>query len=173
MTRVDIGFLPTPTEVVAPILELAQLTSADLLYDLGSGDGRILIAAAQHYGTHGVGIDSDPKRIQEARQNAEKAGVADLITFYQQDLYITDLSPATVVMLYLLPHLNMRLRPQLLSQLKPGSRIVSLDFDMGDWRPQQCIQVPTAEDVATLYRWTISREVSFSGKESGVAPSSR
>jgi ribosomal protein L11 methylase PrmA len=151
----DIGFLPTPPEAIAAIFQLAQVTSADLLYDLGSGDGRILIAAAQQFGTHGVGIDIDPDRVREAQQNAQHANVSDRVQFYQQNLYDTDVSPATVVMLYLLPHLNLRLRPQLLRQLKPGSRIISLDFDMGDWQPKACIQVSTAEDVASIYLWIV------------------
>jgi SAM-dependent methyltransferase len=154
-TKPDIGFIPAPPEAVQAMLTLAQVTHADRLYDLGSGDGRVLIAAAQQYGTHGVGIDIDPQRIQEAEQKAEQAGVGDRVKFSQQDLYTSDFSAATVVMIYLLPHLNLRLRPILLRQLKPGSRIVSLDFDMGNWQPQQSVQVPTAEDIATIYLWTV------------------
>lgn len=137
------------------MLTLANVTSDDLLYDLGSGDGRILITAAQRFGACGVGIDVDRDRIRDANDNALWAGVADRVVFHCQDLFESDFSAATVVILYLLPHLNLRLRPQLFCQLKPGTRIVSHDFDMSDWEPNCVIQVPTQEDPAMLYRWTV------------------
>lgn len=154
----DIGYLPTPQAAVDAILDLAQVTAADVLYDLGSGDGRVLITAAQKFGTRGVGIDIDPKRIKQAIANADQANVSDRVVFYQQDLFESDFSQATVVVLYLLPHLNLKLRPALFAQLQPGTRIVSHDFDMGDWQPQQIKQVQI-EDAATLYLWIMEPEV--------------
>lgn len=154
--RPDIGFIPTPSNVLEVILQLAQLSSQDVVYDLGCGDGRILIAAAQRYGVRGVGIDIDPDRVKEATQHARVAGVDHLIQFHQQDLYETDFHEATVVILYLLPHLNLKLRPLLLAQLKPGDRILSHDFDMGDWEPDDIVQVPIeADEIATVYRWVV------------------
>ncbi|MDX2241765.1 MAG: class I SAM-dependent methyltransferase [Leptolyngbyaceae cyanobacterium bins.302] len=152
----DIGFIPTPPQVVDVILQLAELTPNDVVYDLGSGDGRILIAASQRYGVRGVGIDIDGDRIQKATQQAILAGVNHLIEFRQQDLYESNFRDATVVMLYLLPHLNLKLRPTLLEQLQPGSRILSHDFDLGDWQPDAAVQVAIeAGEVATVYRWLI------------------
>ncbi|MBF2025427.1 MAG: class I SAM-dependent methyltransferase [Oscillatoriales cyanobacterium C42_A2020_001] len=155
--RPDIGFLPTPPEVVDVILDLAGLNQQDLVYDLGCGDGRILIAAAQRFGVRGVGIDIDHDRVQEATHYAQQAGVSHLLTFQQQDLYESQFASATVVILYLLPHLNLKLRPRIFDQLKPGTRIISHDFDMGDWPPEQIVQIPTQEgEVATLYYWTLA-----------------
>jgi ribosomal protein L11 methylase PrmA len=152
----DIGYIPTPLAVVEAMLNLLQITPQDVLYDLGCGDGRILIAAAQHFGAQGVGIDIDRDRIQEATDNAKAAGVSDRVTFRQQNLYESDFSPATVVILYLLPHLNLKLKPYLFQQLKPGTRVVSHDFDMGDWIPEQVIQVAIeADEIATLYLWIL------------------
>jgi trans-aconitate methyltransferase len=156
MRRPDIGFIPTPASVVEVILALAQLTPQDVVYDLGCGDGRILIAAAQRFGVRGVGIDIDRDRVQEATQYAEQAGVAHLLQFRQQDLYETDFHAATVVILYLLPHLNLKLRPALLAQLQPGDRVISHDFDMGDWPPDTRVEIPIeADEIATVYRWTM------------------
>lgn len=118
-----------------------QRQENDTLYDLGSGDGRIVITVAQKLGTHGIGVEIDPQRIQEANKNAQKAGVDDYVQFLQQDLFQTDISKATVVTLYLLPEINLKLRPQMLSQLKPGTRIVSHDYGMGDWKPQRVVVV--------------------------------
>ncbi|EKQ69578.1 Putative RNA methylase family UPF0020 [Leptolyngbyaceae cyanobacterium JSC-12] len=155
--RPDIGFLPTPPEVVEGILQLAKLDPNDLVYDLGCGDGRILIAAAQRFGIRGVGIDIDRDRVHEATQSAHQAGVHHLLTFYQQDLYESQFGDATVLILYLLPHLNLKLRPRLWEQLKPGTRVISHDFDMGDWQPEHKIKIPIeAGEVATLYLWTIA-----------------
>ena len=146
----DVIFVPTPQEVVDAMLKLAKVTKNDVVYDLGSGDGRIPITAAKTYGARGVGIDIDPQRIKEANENAQKAGVTDKVKFIQGDLFEQDLSPATVITLYLLPALNLKLRPKIL-KLKPGTRIVSHDFDMGDWKPEKTIKVGTR----TVYFWTV------------------
>jgi ribosomal protein L11 methylase PrmA len=152
----DIGYIPTPFEVVNATLALAKVSADDIVYDLGSGDGRMVIAAAQHKGACGIGIDIDPQRIQEAEENAKKAGVSDRVKFHQQDLFKSKFGEATVVFLYLLPHLNLKLRPELFRQLKPGTRIVSRDFDMGEWKPEQVIQITNIEEESTLFYWVIS-----------------
>lgn len=154
----DIGYLPTAREIVAVMLALAKVGEGDVLYDLGSGDGRIAIAAAQRFGVRGVGIDIDPQRIQEANANAREAGVGDRVEFRQQDLFESDFRKATVICLYLLPHLNLRLRPQLFDQLQPGTRIVSRDFDMGDWEPALAIELQVPEETI-LYYWEIPAEI--------------
>lgn len=146
----DVHFVPTPQAVVDEMLRVAKVGPRDKLYDLGSGDGRIVITAAKKFGTRGVGIEIDPELIQEAQSNARRAGVADRVEFRQQDLFLTDLRDATVISLYLLPSLNLRLRPKLLS-LKPGTRIVSHAFDMGDWQPDKVVQVGGN----TIYFWTV------------------
>src|SRR5688572_25827931 len=127
----DVIFVPTPQEVVDAMLKLAKVTKNDVIYDLGSGDGRIPITAAKTYGARGVGIDIDPQRIKEATENLKTAGVGDRVKFLNQDLFTTDISEATVVTLYLLPSLNVKLIPKLNKELKPGTRIVSHAFDMG------------------------------------------
>lgn len=149
--RLDVPYVPTPTSVVAEMLRIANVGPKDKLYDLGSGDGRIVITAAQKFGTRGVGIDIDPQRVQEANQNAQQAGVTNLVEFRQQDLFETDFSDATVVTLYLLPNINLKLKPKLLSELKPGTRIVSHAFDMGDWKPEKVVEV----DGRTVYYWVV------------------
>jgi SAM-dependent methyltransferase len=148
--KLDVPYVPTPPEVVNAMLRVANVSKDDLLYDLGSGDGRIPITAAKKFGTRGVGIDIDPQRIQEANANARKEGVSDRVKFMQQDLFKTDLNSATVITLYLLPEVNLRLRPRLL-QLKPGTRIVSHAFDMGDWKPEKVLQVSGR----TIYYWVV------------------
>lgn len=155
----DVPYVPTPNEVVVRMLELAKVQKDDVLYDLGSGDGRIVITAAQKYGTRGTGIDINPERIREANANAQKAGVTDKVQFRQQDLFKTDLSDATVVTLYLLPDINVKLRPQLFRQLKPGTRIVSHDFDMGEWKPERVVQVQGPNRQHTLYYWVVPEKV--------------
>ena len=147
----DVIFVPTPAGVVDAMLRLAKVTSSDVVYDLGSGDGRIPIAAAKTYGAHGVGIDIDPDRVREATQNARTSGVADKVTFKAEDLFTADISPATVVTLYLLEPLNLRLAPKLMKDLKPGTRVVSHAFDMGDWKPQQTMTVSGRP----IYLWII------------------
>ena len=131
----DVIYVPTPDKVVAEMLQLANVSEDDVVYDLGSGDGRIPIMAAKRYGARGVGVEIDSGRIQQARENAREAGMAKSVKFIQQDLFKTDLSEATVVTLYLLPELNVKLRPKLLRELEPGTPIVSHSFDMGEWEP--------------------------------------
>src|ERR671918_34784 len=138
----DMVYIPTPHHVVAEMLRIAGVTKDDVVYDLGSGGGRLVIAAAKHYGARGVGVDIDSQRIQEGRANARNAGVTDRAQFLQQDLFTTDIREATVVTLYLLTKLNLQLRPKLLSELRPGTRVVSHAFDMGDWYPDQKLLVP-------------------------------
>jgi ribosomal protein L11 methylase PrmA len=147
----DVIYVPTPQEVVEAMLKVAKVGKNDVVYDLGCGDGRIVITAAKQYGARGVGIDIDPQRIQEARANVQSAGVGDRVQILEQDLFETDLSPATVVTLYLLPSLNLKLQPKLFKELKPGTRIVSHAFDMGDWKPEQELDV----DGRKVYFWTI------------------
>jgi cyclopropane fatty-acyl-phospholipid synthase-like methyltransferase len=147
----DVIFVPTPQEVVDAMLKLGKVGPNDVLYDLGSGDGRIPITAARTIGARAVGIDIDPQRIQEANANARAAGVTDKVRFLNQDLFETDISQATVVTLYLLPSLNLRLVPKLNRELKPGTRVVSHAFDMGDAKPEETEQV----NGRTIYMWTI------------------
>lgn len=132
----DVVYVPTPQPVVEKMLELAQVREGDVLYDLGSGDGRIPITAAQKHGIRAVGIDIDPRRIAESNENARRANVDQLVTFRQADLFQSDIGEASVVTLYLLNSLNEKLKPKLLAELKPGTRIVSHAFDMGDWEPE-------------------------------------
>jgi len=146
----DVVYVPTPEKVVDEMLRIAKVGPNDVLYDLGSGDGRIPITAAKRFGTRGLGIDIDPQRVREARANAKAAGVEDKVRFIEGDLFELDLSQATVITLYLLPALNLRLLPTLLA-LKPGTRIVSHDFSMGDWTPDQVVQVGHKD----VYFWTV------------------
>lgn len=147
-------YVPTPEDVVDRMLTLAAVTDKDVVYDLGCGDGRIVIAAAQKYGAHGVGVDIDPQRIAESQANARKAGVEHLVSFKLQDAMTVDLSKATVVTLYLLSASNLKLRPLLTRQLAPGSRIVSHAFNMGDWEPAKVEQYEDARGITrTLYLW--------------------
>jgi hypothetical protein len=152
----DVPYVPTPQAVVEEMLSVAEVNENDMLYDLGCGDGRIVVTAARKYGTRGIGIDSNPKRIEESNANAESNGVTDKVEFRQEDLFQTDFSDATVVTLYLLTHVNLKLRPKLLSELKPGTRIVSHAFDMGDWEPEEVRDV----DGRTIYFWRIPQNAS-------------
>ena len=147
----DVRYEPSSPEVVAAMLKLASVARGDLVYDLGCGDGRIVIAAAEKFGARGVGIDIDPERIKEARENARKAGVSSGVKFRTEDLFEADIREATVVMLYLFPWVNLKLRPKLWSDLKPGTRIVSHSHDMGDWKPEKEIEV----DGDKIYFWTV------------------
>ena len=147
----DVPYVPTREKVVEAMLELAGVTKNDTIYDLGSGDGRIVIMAAQKYGAKGVGVDINPERVREANANAAHAKVTDKVKFIEGDLFETDFSKASVVTLYLLPEVNLKLRPQLFEQLKPGTRVVSHSFDMGDWKPEKTREV----EGATIYLWTI------------------
>ncbi len=155
----DVHYVPTPPEVVAEMLRMADVRRGDVLYDLGSGDGRIPITAAQKFGIRAVGIDIDPQRIAEAEENARKAGVTDKVKFRNEDLFEADFREATVVSLYLLQTLNERLKPKLLKELKPGTRIVSHAFTMGeDWQPEKTADV----DGRMVYMWTVPKPASAS-----------
>jgi SAM-dependent methyltransferase len=155
----DVEYVPTPPEVVTEMLRLVDVTKQDVVYDLGCGDGRLVITAAKRYGARGVGVDVDPARIRESRENARKAGVAKQVKFLEQDLFETDVREATVVTLYLLPKLNLQLRPKLLRDLKPGTRVVSHDFDMDEWQPDQVVKVSGANYDHTVYYWVIPADV--------------
>lgn len=151
--RLDVPYVPTPQEVVDKMLDLAKVGKNDVLYDLGCGDGRIVVTAAKERGARGTGIDLDPTRIAEAKENAKKAGVSERASFRVGDLFKTDVSSATVVTLYLLPTVNAKLRPQLWKQLKVGTRVVSHAFDMGsEWPAEKTVEV----DGRTIYYWTIT-----------------
>jgi len=147
----DVIFVPTPQEVVEDMLRLANVQKGDVLYDLGSGDGRIAITAARKYGIKATGIDIDPERIREANENAKKAGVTNLVQFRQENLFTADFRDATVITLYLLPDLNVKLRPKLWNELKPGTRIVSHQFEMGGWKPEKRLE----SNGRTIYFWTV------------------
>jgi len=147
-------YVPTPQDVVDRMLEIAAVTSKDILYDLGCGDGRIVVTAAKHYGARGVGFDIDPQRIKEAEENARREGVEKLARFVLQDAMTVDVSAASVVTLYLLPDSNRKLRPILTRQLRPGSRIVSHAFDMDEWEPAQVEHMTDSGGMSrTIYLW--------------------
>ncbi len=153
----DVVFVPTTDEAVAAMLQLAGVTKNDIVYDLGCGDGRIVVAAAK-LGAHAVGIDIDPQRISEAKAFAKSAGVENLVRFEENDLFEADFHEATVVTLFLLSDLNLKLKPRLLQQLKPGTRVVSNTFDMGDWKPDKEITVKGADYTTlskNLFLWII------------------
>jgi cyclopropane fatty-acyl-phospholipid synthase-like methyltransferase len=147
----EVPYVPTPPEVVDQMLKMAHVTKNDYVIDLGSGDGRIVIAAAKQYGARGIGIDINPERIAEANKNAKDAGVEQLVEFRQGDLFKADLSKATVVTMYLLTNVNRRLRPKLFKELKPGTRIVSHAFDMGEWKAERTAEVGYRK----VFFWTI------------------
>jgi precorrin-6B methylase 2 len=151
----DVPYVPTPTEVVDAMIALARVKSGDVVYDLGCGDGRIVIAAVRIAGVSGVCVDIDPERIRESRQNAARAGVAARIRFVRGDLFKTPIKDATVVMMYLLPDVNIRLRPRLLGELRPGTRIVSHAFSMGDWKPRREVEVGDPPANAPVYLWIV------------------
>lgn len=147
----DVVYVPTPEDVVAAMLKLANVTKNDVVYDLGSGDGRIPIAAAKNFGARGVGIDINPERIKEANENAKAAAVTDRVRFRLEDLFTADIKEATVVTLYLLPSLNQKLIPKLNAELRPGTRVVSQSFDMGDIKPKETVNVGGRP----VYLWTV------------------
>jgi ubiquinone/menaquinone biosynthesis C-methylase UbiE len=149
----DVAFVATPYDVVSRMLQLASLKKDDVVYDLGCGDGRVVIAAVK-IGARGIGIDIDPQRITEARENARQAGVTGRVTFRNEDLFLSDFRDATVVMLYLWPEVNLKLRPKLLAELKPGTRVVSHSHSMGDWKPDKQVEV----EGHTIYLWTIPKK---------------
>jgi SAM-dependent methyltransferase len=144
-------FVTSPPQIVSAMLELANVKSSDIVYDLGCGDGRIVISAAKKYGARGVGIDINPARVEEARANARTEGVSDRVSFEVNDMFDADIRNASVVALYLLPDANLRLRPRLLRELKPGTRVVSHSFDMGNWKPDKEQLV----DGARVFLWTV------------------
>jgi len=159
----DVPYVPTPGPVVTRMLEMAEVQPADFVIDLGSGDGRIAIAAVRERGARGaMGVDIDPERIAEARGNAERAGVADKVEFRQQDLFKTDLSRASVLTMYLLPDVNMKLRPRILEDLPPGTRVVSHAFTMEDWEPDATASV----DSRSVYLWVVPAKVAGAWKVS-------
>ncbi|MGH9943765.1 MAG: SAM-dependent methyltransferase [Pyrinomonadaceae bacterium] len=154
--ELDVPYVPTPELVVDEMLKMAQVKGDDVLYDLGSGDGRIPITAARRFGTRGVGVDLNPERVKEANENARQAEVTDKVKFIEGDLFQSDFSEASVVTLYLLPDINLKLRPQLLSQLKPGTRVVSHNYDMGDWKPARTKTITTPDGVDhVIYFWRV------------------
>jgi trans-aconitate methyltransferase len=150
----DVPYVPTPPEVVEAMLKLGDVKSADFVIDLGCGDGRIVVMAAQKFGARGMGVDLNPERIKEAEANAKQAGVTDRVKFVEKNLFDADLTGATVVTLYLLPDVNLRLRPKLMKDLKPGTRIVSHSFDMGDWKPEKTVEIGWRK----VYFWTVTEE---------------
>jgi predicted O-methyltransferase YrrM len=153
----DVIFVPTPPETVDEMLRQAHLKKGDVLYDLGSGDGRIPIAAAKQYGVRAVGIDIDRKLVEEARETARREGVEALVSFRNEDMFAADIREATVVTLYLSNTLNVMLRPKLLRELRPGSLVISHDFRLGDWPPAKSIRVPWKNLYRTVYVWTVPR----------------
>ncbi|MFZ0589551.1 MAG: class I SAM-dependent methyltransferase [Bryobacteraceae bacterium] len=155
--QINTPYVATPSPVVDAMLDLAHVKSSDLIYDLGCGDGRIVIQAAKRYGARGIGVDNNPERIREAQENARREGVGQLVEFRLGDLYDTNVENATIVALYLLPDVNLRLRPKLKAQLKPGARVVSHTFDMGDWKPKKK-RIVNGEKI---YLWTIKRRFWF------------
>jgi SAM-dependent methyltransferase len=155
----DVLFIATPGDVGVEMLRLAAVAATDVVFDLGSGDGRVVVAAAQEFGARGVGVEIDAELVQTSRDAAYGAGVGDRATFLWQDLFVTDLRPASVVTLYLRDDVNLRLRPKLLSELAPGSRVVSHDFDMGDWRPDRVQRVRGPNRDHRLYLWLVPADV--------------
>ena|SRR5437867_1855429 len=155
----DVPYVPTTEEAVKAMLKLADLKKTDAVYDLGCGDGRIVIAAAKDFGARGVGIDINPVRISEAKENAKKAGVENLVRFEENDLFQADIHEASVVTIFLLADINLKLRPKLLRELKPGTRIVSNTFDMGDWKPDKEATVGEEDQESflshRLYLWIV------------------
>ena len=151
----DVRYEPTPADVVQFMLRLAKVNAGDVVYDLGCGDGRIVIGAVRESGARGVCVDIDPQRIAESRENARRAGVTDRIRFLNQDLLTTGIGDATVVMLFLSSRLNLALRPKLLRELRPGTRVVSHWHDMGDWKPQETLLVNSGGYERPVYLWTI------------------
>ena len=150
----DVPYVPTPQELVDKMVEKAKITEKDTVYDLGCGDGRMIVTAAKKHGARGIGVDIDPERIKEANQNAKEAGVTDKVKFIQADLFKMDFNEADVLLMYLLPSVNVKLRPKILD-LKPGTRIVSHAFDMGDWEPDDQIEV----EGRTAYYWVVPAKV--------------
>ncbi|MGV0025629.1 class I SAM-dependent methyltransferase [Phormidesmis priestleyi] len=157
----DVPYVPTPEVVVMEMLKVGNVTANDVVYDLGSGDGRLVITAVQKFGAkRGVGVEINPGLVNKSNENARQAGVSDRVQFLQQDLFKTDFKEASVVTLYLLPKINLELRPKLLSELKPGTRVVSHAFGMGDWRPDRTVLVQDGGRPRMIYLWVIPARVS-------------
>ena len=156
----DVPYVPSKPEVVSEMLRMAKVGKDDLLYDLGCGDGRIVITAARLFGTRGVGYDIDPERIKESKANADEAGVSHLVKFFEQDIFEADFREATVVSLYLLTSVNLRLRPKLLSQLRPGTRVVSHNYAMDIWKPDDSAVVMVNDQSHNVYLWIVPANVS-------------
>jgi len=159
----DVPFVPTTEQAVEAMLKLADVKASDVVYDLGCGDGRIVIAAVKKYGARGVGIDINPVRIGEAKENAKKEHVEDRVQFIEKDLFEADVKDATVVTLFLLSSVNLKLRPKLLAELKPGTRVVSNTFDMGDWKPEKEFTLDDGNDEDTFlshrfYLWRVPEQ---------------
>jgi tRNA G37 N-methylase Trm5 len=151
-----VPYVPTPQEVVDRMLDLAGVKKGDVVYDLGSGDGRIVVTAAKKFGVKAIGFEIDPQRIKESHENIKKAGVEKLVEIRQQDIRTVDLSEATVLTMYLLPEVNLMVRPNIWKQMKAGSRIVSHDFDMGDWKPLKTEHIKDGSNWDhTLYLWHV------------------
>lgn len=155
----DVPYEPTPYPIVTELLKLARVNQNDVVYDLGSGDGRIVITAVKQFGARGVGVEIDPSLIKRSQENARKAGVENRVRFLQQDLFQTNLSDATVVTLFLYPDVNLRLRPKLLQELKPGTRIVSHEHSMGDWKPDRVVTVQGPTRQHLLYYWVVPENI--------------
>lgn len=154
-----VPYVPTPQDVVDRMLQIAGVQKGDVVYDLGSGDGRIVVTAAKKYGVKAIGFEIDPERIKESHENIQKAGVEELVEIRQQDILTVDLSGASVLTMYLLPDVNLKLRPTIQRQMKPGSRIVSHDFDMGDWKPERTERIKDASGWDhTIYLWRIGKK---------------
>jgi hypothetical protein len=151
----DVPYVPTPEIVVDKMLQMAEVSGEDILYDLGSGDGRIPITASQRFGTKGVGIDLNPERVREAKENALKANVTDKVEFIEGNIFNFDFSEATVLCLYLFPEVNLKLRPRIL-EMKPGTRVISHNYHMGDWKPEQTAKIKAPNGTEhTLYLWRV------------------
>jgi len=168
--RLDVIWVASDLAVVMQMLRVAEVGPGDVVYDLGCGDGRIVIVAAERFGARAVGVDLDPELLRQARQNAVKAGVADRVTFREQDLFATDLREATVVALYLSPEVNLKLRPKLLRELRPGSRIVSHEYDLGDWLPERTVLVPLAERAHRVFLWRVPPGATLKPARLGMPP---
>jgi ubiquinone/menaquinone biosynthesis C-methylase UbiE len=169
--KLDVPYVPTNQQTVDAMLRVANVGPGDFVIDLGSGDGRILVTAAKQRGARGFGVDIDPQRVSEAMENAKAAGVSDRVRFFQRNLYETKIAEATVVTLYLLPRVNIELRPRLLAELKPGTRVVSHDFDMGDWQADLRVTVRGAG--SEVYYWVIPAQVAGRWQVKAAAPRGR
>ncbi|HEY7741655.1 MAG TPA: class I SAM-dependent methyltransferase [Burkholderiales bacterium] len=167
-SRLDVPYVPTSQATVEAMLRVANVGAKDYVIDLGSGDGRILITAARRYGARGFGVDLNPERVKESIENARAAGVSDRVRFVQQNLYHTPIAEATVLTMYLLPRVNLELRPRLLAELKPGTRVVSHDFDMGDWQPDLHVSVRGSGSIVLL--WIIPARVAGRWRVQGGLP---